>query len=133
MTAPSAPSQIAALSPVIQMLKFGQSVSQYLGSCQAIQASATQRVQRGTKRPSGKTYKNRPKEADPRKLRTATGGHQAACMAANAYKSSGKVAIPKVSSAKATNSAKRSADLRQKISAATATYTAAKTTSSATP
>jgi hypothetical protein len=44
----------------------------------------------------------------------------------------GRVAVPKVSNARETNSPMRSSDLRQKISVATAAYTAAKIISIAT-
>src|SRR3990172_6552596 len=111
----------------------GQLGIQYLGNSQAIQASATHRVQRGTNRPSGKRYRNRLKEAEPRKWSPATVGCHAGCATTSASMVKGWVAVPKVSSARATNSARRSADLSQKISAATAPYTTAKTTSSATP
>src|SRR6266487_4109274 len=134
MTVPSAPNQTTALSQADQIAKsFGQVGTQYLGKSQATQASATQRVQRGMNRPSGKRYRNRLKAAEPRKLRPATSGHHAGCAVASAeYMVAGKVAVPKVSSARAVNSANRSADVRQKISAATATYTTAKAISSAT-
>jgi hypothetical protein len=51
----------------------------YLGNCQAIQTSATKRVQRGTNRPSGKRYRKRPKEAAPRKWRKEVGVSHAGC------------------------------------------------------
>src|SRR5262245_11591305 len=121
------------LSQLISVVTSGQLAIQYLGTCQTIQVNTTQRVQPGTNRPSGKRYKKRPKEAAPRKLRPATSGHQAGCTAASAYRVSGNVAVPKVSSVRATNSAILSAAVRQKIRAATALYPTAKTMSSPTP
>src|SRR5919199_1417442 len=88
--------------------------NQYLGNCQEIQTSATQRVQRGTNRPSGKTYRKRPNNAEPRKFRKAKGHHQAWCVAASASAAFGKVAVPKVSSARETNKVILSSGLRQK-------------------
>jgi hypothetical protein len=104
----------------------------YLGACQAIHTSATQRVQRGTNRPSGNRYRKRPNEAEPRKWKNATGTSQTGCRAARVAIVTGRVAVPKVRSARETNSPMRSSDLRQKMSAATAPYTDAKTTSIAT-
>src|ERR671910_724331 len=95
-------------------------------NCHPIHTSATQRVQRGTKRPSGKRYRKRPKEAAPRKWRKATGISQAGCCAASAAMEKVKVAVPNVSSAREANSAMRSSDLRMKMSMATPTHTAAK-------
>src|SRR5215210_8759874 len=106
--------------------------NQYLGNCQAIHAIATGQVQRGTKRPSGKRYRKRPKEIDPKDLRNATGSRQKGASAASTLIVSVKVAAPNVSSASETNSAMRSSGLRQKMRAATAPYAAAKPTSSAT-
>jgi hypothetical protein len=100
--------------------------------CQAINTSATQRTQRGTNRPSGKRHRNRLKEAAPKKWRKATGVSQAGCRAASAAMVRVKVAVPKVSSARETNSAMRSSDLRREMSAAIAPYTVAKTMSIAT-
>src|SRR5688500_9896734 len=105
MTTSRATNQTTPSSHMVQIVTSGQVRTQYLGACHASQASTTQRVQRGTNRPFGKMYKNRPKEADPRKLRTATGGHQLGCAAASAYMFSVKVAVANVSSARATNSA----------------------------
>src|SRR5215207_6424374 len=122
--------------PLIQSYQvFGsayQSGKKYLGSCEAIHTNATQRAQRGTNRPSGKRYRKRPKDAAPRKWTKETGISQAGCRAASADMVDPKVAVPNVSSARDTNSAMRSSDLRQKISAATVPHTAAKTTSIAT-
>src|ERR687893_212936 len=89
----------------------------------------TQRVQPGTKRPSGNRYRNRPKEAAPRKSRRDSGHHKEAYSIDSAYVGFGKPAIPKVSRAKEASIAIRSSDFRQKIMTATATYPAAKTTS----
>src|SRR5215216_2588200 len=100
-----ATNQTTPSSQIVKVFRPGQVATQYLGICHASQASATQRVQRGTNRPSGKIYKNRPKEAAPRKLSAATGGHQRGCAAASAYMFSVKVAVANMSSARATNSA----------------------------
>jgi len=122
--------------PLIQSYQvFGsayQSGKKYLGSCEAIHTNATHRAQRGTNRPSGKRYRKRLKEAAPRKWTKETGISQAGYCAARAAMVKVKVAVPKVSSAKETNSAMRSSERRKKMSAATATHTAAKTTSIAT-
>src|SRR5215207_92092 len=122
--------------PLIQSYQvFGsayQSGKKYLGSCEAIHTNATQRVHWGTNRPSGKRYRKRPKEATPRKWTKETGISQAGCRAASASMVNTKVAVPNVSRARETNSAMRSSDLRQKMSAATAPHTAAKRTSIAT-
>jgi hypothetical protein len=104
----------------------------YLGTCQPIHTSATQRVQRGTNRPSGNRYRKRPNEAEPRRCRMATGASVTGCRAARVAMVTGRVAVPKVSNARETNSPMRSSDLRQKMSVATAPYTDAKTTSIAT-
>src|ERR687896_270239 len=122
--------------PLIQSYQvFGsayQSGKKYLGSCEAIQTNATQRVQRGTNLPSGKRYRKRPKDAVPRKWTKETGISQAGCRAASASMVNTKVAVPNVSSARETNRAMRSSDLRKKMRAATTPHTAAKTTSIAT-
>src|SRR5918998_4071 len=109
--------------------KESQLGNQYVGSCQAIHAKTAQRVQPGTKRPSGKRYRNRPKEAAPRKSRRDSGHHKEAYSIDSAYVGFGKPTIPKVSRAKEASIAIRSSDFRQKIMTATATYTAAKTMS----
>src|SRR3712207_2668825 len=117
MAVPRAPGQTTRLShtgkPVTSLVS--QVGERYLGTCQASHASATQRVQRGTNRPSGKRNRKRPKEAAPRKLRTATGGAQAGCASSSDISGSVKVAVPNVSSARAVKSAIRSSDLRQKM------------------
>src|SRR4028119_1799285 len=95
--------------------KESQLGNQYAGSCQAIHAKTTQRVQPGTKRPSGKRYRNRPKEAAPRKSRRDSGHHKAAYSMDSAYVGFGKPAIPKVSRAKEASIAIRSRDFRRKI------------------
>src|SRR4051794_18925193 len=77
-------------------------------------------------------YRNRLKEAAPTKWRTATGISQPECPEASDPTVNPNVAVPKVSSARDTNSPIRSSDLRQKMSPATAAYTAANRTSMAT-
>src|ERR687894_2703696 len=130
MMVPSAPSHTAMVARTCQVpgARY-QSGKKYLGNCQAIHASATQRVQRGTNRPSGNRYRKRPKEAEPRKWRKSTGISETGCRAASAAMDKGKVAVPKVRSARETNNPVRSSGLRQKMSTATAAYTAAKTIS----
>src|SRR5687767_7018953 len=107
MTAPSALSQTTELSHSGQVVTSAtfQVGDQYLGACQASHASATQRVQRGKNRPSGKRNRKRPKAAAPRKLRPATGSPQAGCASISDIKGWVKVAVPNVSSARAVNSA----------------------------
>jgi hypothetical protein len=112
--------------------KESQFGSQYVGSCQAIHTRMTQRVQPGTKRPSGKRYRNMPKEARPRKSRRESGHHKEVYSIDSADVVLGKPAVPKVSRPKETSIAMGSTDLRQKMMAATKTYTVAKTTSSTT-
>src|SRR5215203_3361838 len=109
--------------------KESQLGNQYVGSCQAIHAKTIPRVQPGTKRPSGKRYRNRPKEAAPRKSRRESGHHKEAYSIDSAYVAFGKPAVPKVSRAKEASIAIRSSDFRQKIMNATVTYPAAKTMS----
>src|SRR5215210_7947080 len=129
MAVPKAPHHTAVLIKACQVYGFKYQLGKkYLGTCQAIHTSATQRAQRGTNRPSGKTYKKSPKEAAPTKWRKATTISQAGCSAASAAMVKPKVAVPKVSSARETNSPIRSSDLRQKTSAATPPHTAAKRT-----
>src|SRR3712207_9595701 len=84
----------------------------YLGTCQASHTSATQRVQRGTNRPSGNRYRKRPKQAEPRKWKMETGISQAGYRAGSAAMVDEKVAVPKVRSARETNRPMRSSDLR---------------------
>src|SRR5262245_11000528 len=98
----------------------GKVGSQYCNTCHTIQVKATHRDQLGTKRPSGKRYKNRLKQVRPITRRIAAGTRQAGPVADKISTLSGKVAIANVSSARATTRANGSADLRQKISTATA-------------
>src|SRR5215211_4208323 len=109
-----------------------QSGKKYLGNCQRIQTSTTQRVQRGTNRPSGKRYRKRPKEAAPTKWRKEVGVSHAGCRAASASMVNTKVAVPKVSRARETSNPMRSSDLRKKMRSATTVHTAAKRMSIAT-
>src|ERR687894_1357929 len=105
MMVPSAPSHTAMVARTCQVpgARY-QSGKKYLGNCQAIHTSATQRVQRGTNRPSGNRYKKRPNEAEPRKWRKVTGTSETGCRAARVAMVTGRVAVPKVRSARETNS-----------------------------
>src|SRR5829696_8040835 len=91
---------------------------------------ATQKVQRGTKRPSGKRYRNRLMQTEPIDPRATAGSRHAGCTAESRSTALGKVAAPKSSRVSEANRAMRSTVLRQKMRADTAQYTAANITSS---
>jgi len=87
---------------------------------------ANQPVQRGTKWPSGKRKKKNMRDGKPiaSSLTRVTGTCQAGCMAARVEGIDGKEP-PRATRQKEANKAIKSSDLRQKMSAATAKYTAA--------
>src|ERR671910_1269241 len=101
-------------------------------ACQAIHTSATQRVHRGTNRPSGKRYKKRENEAAPRRCRKSTVNPREGYLVASASRVNTNVDVPNVSSAREVSNPIRSSDLRQKTRAATAQHTAAKPVSNVT-
>jgi hypothetical protein len=92
----------------------------------AADPTATQRVQRGTKRPVGKRKKKtmrdgKPSTSSPNRV---TGNHQPGWTAASTAGMLGKEA-PKATREKEASQAIQSSDLRQKMSTATAKYTSA--------
>ena len=106
---PSAPSQTKVSRRVCQpagwVVQAGKMCS---ASCQPIHTTAMAPVQRGTNRPSGNTYRNKPKQAAPRKCSRATGVCKPGWSAARAGRVNPKVAVPKISSAREANTATRS-------------------------
>src|SRR5690242_19924882 len=90
---------------------------------QSTQRSASRRVQRGMKRPSGKRKKQSTSVLTPRNETILTGHHHARCWLASTPRKSGKVA-PNDNNMRETNHASRSWDLRQKIRAATRNHMA---------
>src|SRR3982750_872102 len=102
------------------------------GSCTSTHATATQRVQRGTKCPSGNTNRNTEKHAAPANTRRATGAQRIGCAAESIGTLSGNVMTPNVSRVNAANNAMRSEERRQTSSAVTAAYASASAVSIAT-
>src|SRR5215211_1720292 len=96
-----------------------------------IHATATQRVQRGTKRPSGNTQKNTPKDASPTKYTRATGRSSPGYASASQCKVSA-CTVPNVTSATEVNKTAPLSDLFQKSIAPIAQYPKAETTLRAT-
>src|SRR4028119_520571 len=99
----------------------------------AMNATASQRVQRGTNRPLGKSKKNSTTHATPTICTPRTGNHQAGweeTKASAAVEST--VTVPKDTRNSEVSSAIRSSEPRQKTSASTANTTSSQTSPLAT-
>jgi hypothetical protein len=96
----------------------------------ALNATASQRVQRGTNRPPGKSKKNNMEQTDPTVCTPQTGNHQASWEEIRVIAAVGAtVTVPNVTRNSEVSSAIRSSERRQKMSAPTANHTSWKTLS----
>src|SRR5215204_2069891 len=96
----------------------------------AMNAKASQRVQRGTKRPPGNSKKNSTTHTAPVMYTIWAGNHQAGWEETKASASVESTAtVPKVTRNVEVSSAIRSSERRQKMSAPTANHTSWKTLS----
>jgi hypothetical protein len=96
-------------------------------------ATASQRVQRGANRPPGKRKKNSRAQTSPTSSTLRTGNHQAGWEEIKVYAAVGStVTGPKVTRSAETRSAIRSSERRQKMSAPTANHVSWKTLSTTT-
>src|SRR5918995_3323016 len=87
-------------------------------------ATASQRVQRGTNRPPGNRKKNNVEQTGPTICTPLTGNHQAGWEEIKVYADVGSTATgPKDTRNTETSSAIRSSERRQKMSAPTANHT----------
>src|SRR5215216_4407277 len=96
-----------------------------------IHTAATKRVQRGTKRPSGNTQKNTPKDASPTKYKRSTGRSSPGYTSASQCKVSA-CTVPNVTSATEAYRATRWPELFQKSIAPINQYPRTETTLRAT-
>src|SRR5215210_8452317 len=93
-------------------------------------ATASQRVQRGTNRPLGKSKKNSTTQTEPRISTLRTGNHQAGWEEIKEFAAVGStVTVPNATRNSETSSAIQSSERRQKMSAPTANHTNSKTLS----
>src|ERR671911_1196819 len=96
-------------------------------------ATASQRVQRGTNRPPGNRKKNNVEQTGPTICTPLTGNHRAGWEEIKVYADVGSTATrPKDTRNTETSSAIRSSERRQKMSAPTANHTNWKTLSTTT-
>src|SRR5215211_9087133 len=85
-----------------------------LGTSLTISATASQRVQRGTNRPPGKSKKNSTTQTEPRACTLRTGNHQAGWKETSEFAAVGStVTVPNVTRNNEVNSAIRSSERRQ--------------------
>src|SRR5215212_1720166 len=104
-----------------------------LETMKAMNATASQRVQRGTKRPLGKSKKNSTTQTSPTICTPWTVNHQAGWEETKASASVvSTVTVPNATRNAETSNAIRSSERRQKMSAPTANHTNWKTLSTTT-
>src|SRR5215216_5724688 len=95
-----------------------------LDRSKAMNATASQRVQRGANRPPGKRKKNNAEQTEPTISTPLTGNHQAGWEEVKVYAAVGMTKTgPKVTRNSETSSAIRSSERRKKMMAPTANHT----------
>src|SRR5215216_5745994 len=104
-----------------------------LDNSKAMNATASQRVQRGANRPPGKRKKNNVEQTEPTICTPLTGNDQAGWEEIKVFAAVGStVVVQNVTRNSETSSAIRSSERRQKMSTPTANHTSSKTLSMAT-
>src|SRR5215204_3818139 len=104
-----------------------------LDKSKAMNATASQRVQRGANRPPGKRKKNNAEQTSPTISTPLTGNHQAGWEEIKVYAAVGMIKTgPKVTRNSETSSAIRSSERRKKMMAPTANHTSWKILSTTT-
>src|SRR5215204_6768174 len=101
-----------------------------LDNSKAMNATASQRVQRGANRPPGKRKKNNVEQTEPTICTPLTGNHQAGWEESKVFAAVGStVTVPNATRNTETSSAIQSSERRKKMMAPTANHTNSKTLS----